>query len=92
MTLAEVQNQVTRRRMPNGQMKEKILGALSTAGASGMTVKELAVALSVKPANIYAWFFNVGKQIPEIKEIGRGKYRFEKLPQHLSTSENERVA
>ena len=59
-------------------MKQDILAALSTAGEAGMSVKELSTSLSIHPANIHAWFFGTGKQMPEIKKVGRAKYRLEK--------------
>jgi hypothetical protein len=56
------------------RLKQPLLKALSAAGASGITVKELAAKLKVKPGNIFSWFYTTGKKISGIKKIGEAKY------------------
>jgi hypothetical protein len=56
------------------RLKEPLLQALKSAGASGITVKELAAKLKVKPGNIFSWFYTTGKKIKEIKKVGEAKY------------------
>ena len=56
------------------RLKEPLLKALSAAGASGMTVKDLAVQLKVKPGNIFSWFYTTGKKVKGIKKVGEAKY------------------
>ena len=56
------------------RLKAPLLKALSAAGASGITVKELAAKLKVKPGNIFSWFYTTGKKISGIKKVGEAKY------------------
>jgi hypothetical protein len=65
------------RRSKRGELKSAILNALSSAGAQGLRVLDLARDLASKPANIYAWFQNATKRMPQIKKIGEAHYRLE---------------
>lgn len=56
------------------RLKAPLLKALAAAGASGITVKELATKLKVKPGNIFSWFYTTGKKITSIKKVGEAKY------------------
>ena len=56
------------------RLKEPLLKALKAAGAGGITVKELAAKLKVKPGNIFSWFYTTGKKISGIKKVGEAKY------------------
>jgi len=58
------------------RLKAPLLKALSAAGASGITVKELATKLKVKPGNIFSWFYTTGKKISGIKKVGEAKYAY----------------
>lgn len=58
-----------------GALKEKILAELRSAGATGVSVKDLVAKLSKKSANLHAWFNMTGKNIPGLSKIGRGIYR-----------------
>jgi hypothetical protein len=58
------------------RLKEPLLKALTSAGASGITVKELAAKLKVKPGNIFSWFYTTGKKIKGINKIGEAKYAY----------------
>jgi phage antirepressor YoqD-like protein len=58
------------------RLKQSMLKALSAAGSSGITVKELAAKLKVKPGNIFSWFYTTGKKIGGIKKIGEAKYAY----------------
>lgn len=60
------------------RLKEPLLKALSAAGSSGITVKELAAKLKVKPGNIFSWFYTTGKKISGIKKVGEAKYAMTK--------------
>lgn len=62
------------RKGKRGALKSKILKALETAGAEGVTVKELSDKLGVKSQNLHVWFSSTGKSIPEITKIGEGRY------------------
>jgi len=56
------------------RLKEPLLKALKAAGSSGITVKDLAVKLKVKPGNIFSWFYTTGKKIKGISKVGEAKY------------------
>ena len=58
------------------RLKQPLLKALSAAGSSGITVKELAAKLKVKPGNIFSWFYTTGKKISGIKKVGEAKYSY----------------
>jgi len=75
---AGVKNKVAKvRRSKRGKrLKEPLLKVLSAAGASGITVKELAAKLKVKPGNIFSWFYTTGKKIKGISKVGEAKYAY----------------
>jgi hypothetical protein len=56
------------------RLKDPLLKALKAAGASGITVKDLATKLKVKPGNIFSWFYTTGKKIKGISKVGEAKY------------------
>src|SRR5450432_4241037 len=56
------------------RLKEPLLKALKASGSSGITVKDLAVKLKVKPGNIFSWFYTTGKKIKGISKVGEAKY------------------
>ena len=58
------------------RLKAPLLKALTAAGASGITVKELAAKLKVKPGNIFSWFYTTGKKIKGINKVGEAKYAY----------------
>ena len=58
------------------RLKAPLLKLLSAAGSSGVTVKELATKLKVKPGNIFSWFYTTGKKISGIKKVGEAKYSY----------------
>jgi hypothetical protein len=58
------------------RLKAPLLKALSAAGSSGITVKELAAKLKVKPGNIFSWFYTTGKKVGGIKKVGEAKYSY----------------
>jgi hypothetical protein len=58
------------------RLKAPLLKALTAAGSSGITVKELAAKLKVKPGNIFSWFYTTGKKISGIKKVGEAKYAY----------------
>jgi hypothetical protein len=65
-----------RRSKRGKRLKEPLLKALSAAGSSGVTVKELATKLKVKPGNIFSWFYTTGKKIKGISKVGEAKYAY----------------
>jgi hypothetical protein len=58
------------------RIKEALLKLLKSAGPGGITVKDLAAKLKVKPNNVFSWFYTTGKKISGIKKVGEAKYAF----------------
>ena len=58
------------------RLKEPLLQALKSAGSGGMTVKDLAAKLKVKPGNIFSWFYTTGKKVKGIGKVGEAKYAY----------------
>ena len=58
------------------RLKGPLLKVLSAAGSSGITVKELAAKLKVKPGNIFSWFYTTGKKVKGISKVGEAKYAY----------------
>ncbi len=58
------------------RLKLPLLKALKQAGASGITVKELAAKLKVKPNNVFSWFYTTGKKVKGITKVGEARYAF----------------
>jgi hypothetical protein len=65
-----------RTRKRGKRLKEPLLRALRSAGSSGITVKELAAKLKVKPGNVFSWFYTTGKKIKGISKVGEARYAF----------------
>lgn len=64
-----------KKRGKRGATKERILEALKTAGAAGISVKELSAKLGLKNQNVHVWFNTTGKKLKEIEKTGKGTYR-----------------
>jgi hypothetical protein len=56
-------------RARRGELKDKILALLKEAGATGITVKDIAGKLGINGANVHAWFANTGRKLPQIQNI-----------------------
>lgn len=61
-------------RAARGSVKAAIIQLVKGAGATGITVKDIAARLGVKYNGVFTWFYNTGKRIKEIKKIGPGSY------------------
>jgi len=57
-----------------GALKEAMIKSLKSAGADGISVKDLAKKLNQKPANIHAWFHSTGKKMDEVQKVGPATY------------------
>src|SRR4030095_13281486 len=57
------------KRSPRGEVSTKILGALQSAGAGGVTIKALSSKLSMPYRNLQVWFATTGKKNKGIKKI-----------------------
>jgi hypothetical protein len=58
------------------RLKAPLLKALKAGGSAGVTVKELAAKLKVKPGNVFSWFYTTGKKISGIKKVGEARYSY----------------
>ena len=75
-SVAKTKGAKVRKSKRGKRLKEPLLKVLSAAGASGVTVKELAAKLKVKPGNIFSWFYTTGKKIKGISKVGEAKYAY----------------
>jgi hypothetical protein len=66
----------TKTRKRGKRLKESLLKELAAAGSAGITVKELAAKLGVKPGNVFSWFYTTGKKVKGIKKVGEAKYSY----------------
>jgi DNA invertase Pin-like site-specific DNA recombinase len=57
-----------------GGMKAAIIELLTAAGASGLSVQDIAAKLKAKPSNVHVWFSSTGKTVKEIKKLAPSKY------------------
>jgi len=64
----------TKKPSPRGQLKERIIRALKTAGKSGATVKDLAAKLGTSYGNISVWFRTTAKGVKEVKKVAPGRF------------------
>ena len=58
------------------RLKAPLLKMLKNAGSEGITVKEIAAKLKVKPNNVFSWFYTTGKKVSGIKKVGEAKYSY----------------
>lgn len=68
------------RRNRPGKFKNKILALLQGAGKKGLTVRDLAGKLGVKPQRVYVWFNATGSRVKEIKKVAPATYAWVSSP------------
>ena len=62
-------------RMKRGAtLQEKALDVLGKAGASGLSVKDLAAQAGVKSGSLSVWIYTSGKKVAGLKKIAPAKY------------------
>ena len=61
-------------RAARGSVKAAIIQLVQGAGATGITVKDIAARLGVKYNGVFTWFYNTGKKLKEIRKVGPGTY------------------
>lgn len=64
----------SRRSGRRGSTKSAVIDALKSAGKGGATVKAIAAKLGFSTQRIHVWFGSTGKNVKEIKKLGRGMY------------------
>ncbi len=75
VTVSRAAGGLIRPRSKRGELKEKILRALRSAGKKGATVGDLSKKLKVPSANLYVWFNGTGRSVRGVRKIGVAKYR-----------------
>jgi hypothetical protein len=65
-------------RSSRGEVSTKILGALGSAGAGGVTIKNLSSKLGMPYRNLQVWFATTGKKNKSIKKIAPATYQLKK--------------
>jgi hypothetical protein len=58
-----------------GELSAKVLSELQSAGAKGITVKDLSAKIGAPYKNIYIWFATTGKKNAKVKKVGPAQYR-----------------
>ena len=67
---------IKKRSRRRGGLQEAVLKALNSAGAKGLTVKQLAVQAKVKKSSLTVWLYTSGKKIPGFKKVARGVFAY----------------
>ncbi len=52
----------------------KILKLLKTAGAKGVTTKEIASRLGMKVQNVHVWFSFKGRKLSALQKVGQARW------------------
>ena len=67
---------VKKRFRRRGGLQQAVLKALTSAGAKGLTVKQLAVRAKVKRSSLAVWLYTSGKKIAGFKKIAPGIFAY----------------
>ena len=67
---------IKKRSRRRGGLQEAVLKALASAGAKGLTVKQLAVKAKVKRSSLAVWLYTSGKKIAGFKKITPGVFAY----------------
>jgi len=59
-----------------GGLQQAVLNALKSAGAKGLTVKQLAVQTKVKKSSLAVWLYTSGKEISGFKKVAPGVFAY----------------
>jgi hypothetical protein len=65
-------------RSSRGEVSTKIVAALGSAGANGVTIKQLSSKLGMPYRNLQVWFATTGKKNKSIKKIAPATYQLKK--------------
>lgn len=64
------------KRAGRGELKNQLLRILSTAGSTGVSVKEITAEIGAKATSVHSWLQSARKKYP-IKRVSQGRYRIE---------------
>ena len=67
---------IKKRSSRRGGLQEAVLKALTSAGAKGLTVKQLAMRAKVKRSSLAVWLYTSGKKIAGFKKITPGVFAY----------------
>jgi hypothetical protein len=67
---------VKKRSRRRGGLHQAVLKALTSAGAKGLTVKQLAVQAKVKRSSLAVWLYTSGKKIVGFKKVAPGIFAY----------------
>ena len=67
---------VKKRFRRRGGLQQAVLKALKSAGAKGLTVKQLAVQAKVKKSSLAVWLYTSGKKVSGFKKVAPGVFAY----------------
>ena len=65
-----------KRSRPRGGLQQAVLKVLKSAGAKGLTVKQLAVQAKVKKSSLAVWLYTSAKKISGFKKVAPGVFAY----------------
>jgi hypothetical protein len=67
---------IKKRSRRRGGLQEAVLKVLKSAGAKGLTVKQLAAQAKVKKSSLAVWLYTSGKKISGFKKVASGVFAY----------------
>jgi hypothetical protein len=65
-----------KKRSRRGGLQQAVLKVLKSAGAKGLTVKQLAVQAKVKKSSLAVWLYTSGKKVSGFKKVAPGVFAY----------------
>ena len=67
---------IKKRSRRRGGLQQAVLKALTSAGAKGLTVKQLSVRAKVKRSSLAVWLYTSGKKVSGFKKVAPGVFAY----------------
>jgi len=67
---------IKKRSRRRGGLQQAVLKVLKSAGAKGLTVKQLAVQAKVKKSSLAVWLYTSAKKISGFKKVATGVFAY----------------
>ena len=67
---------IEKRSRRRGGLQQAVLKVLKSAGAKGLTVKQLAVQAKVKKSSLAVWLYTSGKKVSGFKKVAPGVFAY----------------
>ena len=67
---------IKKRSRRRGGLQQAVLKVLKSAGAKGLTVKQLAVQAKVKKSSLAVWLYTSGKKVSGFKKVAPGVFAY----------------